>query len=171
MGQNPEGLPTQSGGQSPSQCAPVRRRASWVIIEIADGYLTGQGAHATGLHSDGAFQAGRGCVYLSLHRHQEVAQDREQIPQRGGYVMGLDVLTWIRDQPQFKSTIVIVLTSSRYATDIGNAYQLGANAYLVKPADLNALEGMMRTLKDFWLTQNTPPPDYGKWAARETAKS
>lgn len=87
------------------------------------------------------------------------------------YVMGLDVLTWIRDQPQFKSTMVIVLTSSRYAEDIGKAYQLGANAYLVKPADLNALEGMMRTLKDFWLTQNTPPPDYGKWAARETAKS
>jgi CheY-like chemotaxis protein len=75
------------------------------------------------------------------------------------YVMGLDVLTWIRDQPQFKSTIVIVLTSSRHIGDIGKAYQLGANAYLVKPADLNALEGMMRTLKDFWLVQNTPPPE------------
>ena len=75
------------------------------------------------------------------------------------YVMGLDVLTWIRDQPQFNSTIVIVLTSSRYAEDIGKAYQLGANAYLVKPADLNALEGMMKTLKDFWLIQNTPPPN------------
>src|SRR5579871_3982497 len=40
------------------------------------------------------------------------------------YVMGLDVLTWIRGQPQFKSTIVIVLTSSRYTEDIGLAYQL-----------------------------------------------
>jgi CheY-like chemotaxis protein len=78
------------------------------------------------------------------------------------YVMGLDVLAWIRGQPQFRSTIVIVLTSSHYAEDIGKAYQLGANAYLVKPAGLNALEAMMRTLKDFWLTQNTPPPDYGK---------
>ena len=76
------------------------------------------------------------------------------------YVMGLDVLTWIRDQPQFKSTVVIVLTSSRYLKDIGKAYQLGANAYLVKPADLNALKGMMRTLKDFWLIQNTRPPDW-----------
>jgi CheY-like chemotaxis protein len=83
-------------------------------------------------------------------------------------VMGLDVLTWIREQPQFKSTIVIVLTSSRFAEDIGKAYQLGANAYLVKPADLNALEGMMRTFKDFWLIQNTPPPD---WAERQTAKT
>jgi DNA-binding response OmpR family regulator len=75
------------------------------------------------------------------------------------YVMGLDVLTWIRAQPQFKSTIVIVLTSSRHTQDIRTAYQLGANAYLVKPADLNALERMIRTLNDFWIIQNTPPPD------------
>jgi DNA-binding response OmpR family regulator len=83
------------------------------------------------------------------------------------YVMGLDVLTWIHNQPQFKSTVVIVLTSSRHVGDIGKAYRLGANAYLVKPAGLNALEGMMRTLKDFWLIQNTPPPD---WAGRQTEK-
>jgi CheY-like chemotaxis protein len=76
------------------------------------------------------------------------------------YVMGLDVLTWIRDQPQFKSTIVIVLTSSRHERDIRMAYQLGANAFLVKPSDLKGLENMMITLKDFWLTQNTPPPDH-----------
>jgi DNA-binding response OmpR family regulator len=75
------------------------------------------------------------------------------------YVMGLDVLAWIRAQPQFKSTIVIVLTSSRHTQDIRTAYELGANAYLVKPSDLNALERMMGTLKDFWVGQNTPPPD------------
>ena len=75
------------------------------------------------------------------------------------FVMGLDVLAWIREQSELKSTIVIVLTSSRHTEDIRMAYQLGANAYLVKPADLNALEGMMRTLKDFWLVQNTPPPE------------
>ncbi|MEY2466943.1 MAG: hypothetical protein QOD03_1464, partial [Verrucomicrobiota bacterium] len=87
------------------------------------------------------------------------------------YVMGLEVLAWIRDRPQFKQTIVIMLTSSRHTEDIGTAYQMGANAYLVKPANLVALEGMMKTLKDFWLTQNTPPPDCGKWAVSETAKS
>ena len=75
------------------------------------------------------------------------------------YVMGLDVLTWIRSQPQFKSTVVIVLTSSRHTQDIRTAYQLGANAYLVKPADLNGLERMMGTLKDFWMDQNTPCPN------------
>ena len=87
------------------------------------------------------------------------------------FVMGLDVLAWIREQSELKSTIVIVLTSSRHTEDIRMAYQLGANAYLVKPANLDALEEMMRTLKGFWLTQNVPSPDCGKWAARETAKS
>jgi two-component system response regulator len=75
------------------------------------------------------------------------------------YVMGLDVLAWIRAQPQFESTIVIVLTSSRHTHDIRTAYELGANAYLVKPADLNALERMVGALKDFWVGQNTPPHD------------
>jgi len=86
------------------------------------------------------------------------------------FVMGLDVLAWIREQAELKSTIVIVLTSSRHTEDIRMAYQLGANAYLVKPADLDALEEMMRTLKGFWLTQNVPSPDCGKWAVHQSAK-
>ena len=86
------------------------------------------------------------------------------------FVMGLDVLAWIREQAELKSTIVIVLTSSRHTGDIRIAYQLGANAYLVKPADLNALEETMRTLKGFWLTQNVPSPDCGKSAVHHSAK-
>ena len=85
------------------------------------------------------------------------------------FVMGLDVLAWIREQAELKSTIVIVLTSSRHTEDIRMAYQLGANAYLVKPADLDALEEMMRTLKGFWLTQNVPSPDCGKRAVHQSA--
>jgi CheY-like chemotaxis protein len=87
------------------------------------------------------------------------------------FVMGLDVLAWIRNQPQFQSTIVIAFTSSHHTGDVGSAYQLGANAYLVKPAEMDELEGMMKTLKDFWLTKNTPPPAHGKWAVHGTAKS
>jgi len=86
------------------------------------------------------------------------------------FVMGLDVLAWIREQSELKSTIVIVLTSSRHTEDIRMAYQLGVNAYLVKPADLNALEETMRTLKGFWLTQNVSSPDCGKSAVHQSAK-
>lgn len=70
------------------------------------------------------------------------------------YVMGLGVLKWIREQPELESTVVIVLSASSENRDIETAYQLGANAYLVKPADLDKLYLMVKAIKDFWLTHN-----------------
>jgi CheY-like chemotaxis protein len=72
-------------------------------------------------------------------------------------VMGLDVIKWIRQQPEV-SAIVIVLTSSKDDADIAAAYRHGANGYLVKPSDVAQLTDMARAIKDYWLTQNTPPP-------------
>ena len=74
------------------------------------------------------------------------------------YVMGLDVLKWIRQQPEVPA-IVVILSSSKEEEDIATAYRLGANAYLFKPSDTGKLQDMARSIKDFWLTQNTPPPD------------
>jgi CheY-like chemotaxis protein len=74
------------------------------------------------------------------------------------FVMGLDVLKWIRQQSEL-APIVVVLSSSREEADIAAAYRLGANAYLVKPAEASKLGDMVRAIKDFWLTQNTPPPN------------
>jgi CheY-like chemotaxis protein len=73
------------------------------------------------------------------------------------YVMGLDVLKWIRQRPEL-ATIVIVLSSSAAKADIATAYRLGANGFLVKPTGANQLLDMVKAIKDFWLTQNTPPP-------------
>src|SRR6185503_19421880 len=44
------------------------------------------------------------------------------------YVMGLDVLKWIRQQPEAPA-IVIILSSSREEEDIATSYRLGANGY------------------------------------------
>jgi CheY-like chemotaxis protein len=85
------------------------------------------------------------------------------------HVMGLDVLKWIRQQPEV-APIVVILSSSQEETDIATAYRLGANGYLVKPHDLKQLTDMAKSIKDFWLTQNTPPPEphagtaAGSWA-------
>src|SRR5678815_2734729 len=49
---------------------------------------------------------------------------------------GLKVLEWIRSQPQFRSTVVVVLSSSRQTGDIQLAYKLGSNSYLLKPPSL-----------------------------------
>jgi DNA-binding NarL/FixJ family response regulator len=51
-------------------------------------------------------------------------------------------------------TIVVVFTSSDDIRDIDAAYALGANAYLMKPADAGKLTAIAQLLKDFWLTHN-----------------
>jgi CheY-like chemotaxis protein len=70
------------------------------------------------------------------------------------YVMGLGLLKRLRENPEFDSTIVIVLTSSNDPSDVDTAYRLRANAYLVKPAGMAAMETLARNLKEFWLTLN-----------------
>ena len=74
------------------------------------------------------------------------------------HVMGLDVLKWIRQRPGVP-TIVVILSSSKEEGDIETAYRLGANAYLFKPSDTRKLQDMAKSIKDFWLTQNIPPPE------------
>src|ERR1041385_1853619 len=72
-------------------------------------------------------------------------------------VMGLNVLKWLRERPEFDSTIVLVLSSSPMPDDIQEAYHLRANAYLVKPSGLEKLQRMAQAIKDFWFIQNEPP--------------
>ena len=73
-------------------------------------------------------------------------------------VMGLEVLKWMRTQPGLKTLLVIILTSSRLGPDIERAYQLGANAYLVKPSSPPELREIATGIKQFWLELNHGPP-------------
>jgi two-component system response regulator len=90
--------------------------------------------------------------------------DREQFPLPGlvlldlklPFVMGLDVLRWIREQPN-TAPVVIILTASAEEEDIATAYRLGANAFLTKPSQAGKLQEIVRAIKDFWLTHNTLP--------------
>ena len=71
-------------------------------------------------------------------------------------VMGLEVLKWLREKPEFDSTIVLVLSSSPMPDDIQGAYHLHANGYLVKPYNLEKLQLMTQAIKEFWYVQNQP---------------
>jgi CheY-like chemotaxis protein len=71
-------------------------------------------------------------------------------------IMGLEVLRWLRERPEFDSTIVLVLSSSPMPDDIDRAYHLRANAYLVKPSGLENLQLMAQAIKDFWFMKNQP---------------
>ena len=74
------------------------------------------------------------------------------------YVMGLDVLKWIRQQSGMTLT-VIMLTASGEDADIVAAYHLGANAFVTKPSEANKLVDLAKAIKEFWLTHNTLPQE------------
>jgi CheY-like chemotaxis protein len=70
---------------------------------------------------------------------------------------GFEVIAWVRSQPRLKRLPIVVLTSSREDLDINQAYELGANTYLVKPVKFEALVDMMRALNLYWLTLAEKP--------------
>jgi len=70
------------------------------------------------------------------------------------YVNGLEVLKWIRDNPSLRQIAVIVLTSSREDIDVDRACQLGANAYVVKPAASEELVDLVKSIRAFWMEHN-----------------
>lgn len=71
---------------------------------------------------------------------------------------GLEVLTWVRAQPcGIRRIPVIVLTSSKQAVDVNQAYDLGANSYLVKPLTFERLVEIVGSLNQYWLSLCTRP--------------
>lgn len=70
---------------------------------------------------------------------------------------GIDVLKWIRLHPKFRRLPVTILTSSRHEKDINEAYEIGANSYLVKPVGFDDLLSMARLLTNYWLSLNEAP--------------
>ena len=64
---------------------------------------------------------------------------------------GLEVLEWVRHNGGgLKLLPVIIMSSSSIQEDIDRAYQLGVNAYLVKPTAFNELVETLKTTTDFW---------------------
>jgi len=70
---------------------------------------------------------------------------------------GLEVLAWIRTQPVLKRLVVIVLTASSNGSEINRAYDLGANSYLIKPVELDALIEMVKAIGAYWMVLNRRP--------------
>jgi CheY-like chemotaxis protein len=83
---------------------------------------------------------------------------------------GLEVLEWTRGQPGLRGMPIVILTSSSQDRDIGSAYSLGANGYLVKPPSSERLIELVTGLRNVclvpgaqtqgWLELkgNQPPP-------------
>lgn len=66
---------------------------------------------------------------------------------------GMEVLRWIRAQKTgIRRVPVVVLTSSKQPVDVNQAYDFGANSYLVKPVTSERLFELVRALDYYWLT-------------------
>jgi CheY-like chemotaxis protein len=74
-------------------------------------------------------------------------------------VNGLEVLRQMKSDEKLKMIPVIVLTSSREAPDLAEAYELGVNAYVVKPVDFQDFIKAVKELGVFWAAINEPPPN------------
>jgi CheY-like chemotaxis protein len=71
---------------------------------------------------------------------------------------GLEVLQQIKSDEKLKMIPVVVLTSSREERDMVTSYQLGVNAYVVKPVDFHEFVNAIKELGVFWAVINAPPP-------------
>ena len=74
-------------------------------------------------------------------------------------VDGLEVLRQVKSDPALKAIPVVVLTSSREEQDLLRTYDLGVNAYVVKPVDFHEFVDAVKLLGGFWAVVNETPPD------------
>lgn len=70
---------------------------------------------------------------------------------------GLGVLRAIKQDESLRVVPVVMLTSSREEQDLVRSYQLGVNAYVVKPVDFQSFVEAVKQLGVFWAMHNQPP--------------
>jgi len=73
-------------------------------------------------------------------------------------VNGLEVLQQVKADERLRIIPVVVLTSSHEEKDKMRSYDLGVNAYVVKPVDFHEFVNAVKELGVFWAVINEPPP-------------
>jgi CheY-like chemotaxis protein len=73
-------------------------------------------------------------------------------------VDGIEVLRQIKSDPALRTIPVVILTSSREEQDLVRSYNLGVNAYVVKPVDFHEFIDAVKLLGGFWAVVNETPP-------------
>ncbi|HTL58471.1 MAG TPA: response regulator [Candidatus Limnocylindrales bacterium] len=64
---------------------------------------------------------------------------------------GFEVLEWVKTNRQpLRRIPIVIVSSSENPDDINRAYELGANAYMVKPMNFRAVEHLFETITHYW---------------------
>jgi CheY-like chemotaxis protein len=71
---------------------------------------------------------------------------------------GHEVLKIVRADENLKRIPIVMLTSSREEKDLLRSYDLGVNAYVVKPVEFDDFMAAISDLGVFWAVLNEPPP-------------
>lgn len=71
-------------------------------------------------------------------------------------VNGLEVLRAVKMDKRTSHIPIVIVTSSRQEPDMKEAYNLGANSYVVKPVDFEQFISAMSSLGLYWLLVNEP---------------
>ncbi len=71
---------------------------------------------------------------------------------------GLEVLHWIKENPTYRVVPMVMLSSSNNQDDVRRAYELGANAYHLKPTNYEELPNLLRGIYDYWSRTEKPQP-------------
>ena len=73
-------------------------------------------------------------------------------------VDGLEVARQVKTDPALRTIPIVVLTSSREEQDLVRSYDLGVNAYVVKPVEFHDFVDAIKVIGGFWAVINEPPP-------------
>ena len=99
-----------------------------------------------------------------IYRRGEFASRPETFPvvilldQKMPRVDGLEVLRQVKGDPNLKSIPIVMLTSSNQERDIRESYNLGANAFVVKPVAFQDFVEVIKKIGMFWVLTNEISP-------------
>jgi CheY-like chemotaxis protein len=138
----------------------VHSSVLYVEDEGDDAFFMQAAFKRTGL-SESLYVVSDGCQALAYLAGEGPYTDRARHPLPGlvlldlnlPLISGFDVLAWIRQQPQFQATPVVIFSSSGRPEDKERATQLGASQYVQKPASGMQFTEVARDLAQRWLGQ------------------
>jgi CheY-like chemotaxis protein len=74
-------------------------------------------------------------------------------------VSGFEVLKQLKNDPQFKSIPIIILTTSAEKEEIAQGYAEGANSYITKPIKFDEFVSKIKNIRLYWVFVNTLPKE------------
>jgi CheY-like chemotaxis protein len=125
-----------------------------ILTSLADNHIANEVVVARDGEEALDFLYRRGLFRLRMSGNPVVVLLDLKLPK----VDGLEILAQLRADPALRFVPVVVLTSSREEPDLQRCYELGTNAYVVKPIDFQEFVDVIKQIGLFWAVVNQPPP-------------